>query len=178
MTVKSRLTAREAAVLGVCTALMFGAKVAMTSLPNIEPVSLMIIVFTRFFKGRALLIIYAYVLLEGFFYGFGSWWICYLYVWAILFAAAWLLHSLDNALGYAMLSGIFGLCFGGLCSLTYLFVLGPAGALAYFLNGIPFDLAHCAGNFTLALFLYRPLMRAMTRAGKAVFSGGTGSLDR
>lgn len=174
MTGRTKNSIRETAALGVCTALMFGAKVAMAGLPNIEPVSLLVIVFTRCFKNRALLIIYGYVLLEGFFYGFGSWWVCYLYVWAVLFAAVRLLHSLDSAPGYAMLSGIFGLCFGALCSLTYLFILGPAGALAYFLSGIPFDLMHCAGNFVLALLLYRPLMRAVTRAGRAVIGSGFG----
>ncbi len=152
----------------MCTALMFGSKVAMAALPNIEPVSLMIIVFTRCFGRRALLVIYGYVLLEGIFYGFGSWWICYLYVWAVLFAAVRLLRFLDSAVGYAVVSGIFGLLFGALCSLSYLFILGPAGALAYFLSGIPFDLVHCAGNFVLTLVLYRPLMRAMTHVGRTV----------
>ncbi len=147
--------------MGVCTALIFGAKLAMAPLPNIEPVSLLIIIFTRFFGAKALIVIYSYTMLEGVFYGFGSWWICYLYVWAVLFLVVLLLREMDSAVGWAIVSGMFGLLFGALCSLTYVFILGPAGGLAYFLSGLTFDLLHCAGNFVIALLLYRPLTKVM-----------------
>ena len=42
---KQAFTAREIAVLGLLSALLFGAKMAMAPLPNIEPVSLLVIVY-------------------------------------------------------------------------------------------------------------------------------------
>ena len=33
-------------------------------------------------------------------------------------------------------------------------------------SGIPFDLSHCAGNFAMALLLYRPCRRVLTELAK------------
>ena len=40
---------------------------------------------------------------------------------------------------------------------------GPSFALSWWISGIPFDLAHCAGNFALALVLFAPLRRLFSR---------------
>lgn len=58
-------------------------------------------------------------------------------------------------------AGLFGLCFGALCSIPYIFIGGWAMAFSYWISGLPFDLVHCAGNFVLTLVLYKPLHRAM-----------------
>ena len=54
----------ELTVLALLGALMFGAKMAMAALPNIEPVSLLVLVYTVVFGKKALGPIYVYVLLE------------------------------------------------------------------------------------------------------------------
>ena len=50
----NRLTLREVALFGMLGALTFGAKVAMSSLPNIEPVSLLVTVFAVVMGAKAL----------------------------------------------------------------------------------------------------------------------------
>lgn len=155
--------ARETAVLGLLTALLLGSKMAMAWLPNIEPVSLLVIVYVAVLGWRALLPVYAYVLLEYAIWGFGLWSACYLYVWLVLALAAYPLRRMESALGWAALSGAFGLCFGGLCALTYLAAGGWAFALSWWLQGIPFDVLHCAGNFVMALALFRPCKAALAR---------------
>ena len=65
-------------------ALTFGAKVAMSGLPNIEPVSLMVMLFAVVFGWKALYPIYLYVLMEILLYGINLWNINYLYVWLVL----------------------------------------------------------------------------------------------
>ena len=156
-------TAREVALFGVLGGLTFAAKVAMMSLPNIEPVSLLVMVFAATFGKKALFPIYVYVLLEFALFGFGLWSAAYLYVWALLALAAWLLRNMRSSLGWAVLSGGFGLLFGLLCAPVYVLTGGPAFALSWWLSGIPFDLTHCAGNFALALVLFVPLRRLLTR---------------
>ena len=156
-------TAREVALFGVLGGLTFAAKVAMMSLPNIEPVSLLVMVFAAIFGKKALFPIYVYVLLEFTLFGFGLWSAAYLYVWALLALAAWLLRNMRSSLGWAVLSGGFGLLFGLLCAPVYVLTGGPAFALSWWLSGIPFDLTHCAGNFALALVLFVPLRRLLTR---------------
>ena len=155
--------ARDAALFGVLGGLTFAAKVAMMSLPNIEPVSLLVMVFAVTFGKKALYPICVYVLLEFALFGFGLWSAAYLYVWALLALGAWLFRGMTSPLGWAVLSAAFGLLFGLLCTPVYLLTGGPAFALSWWLSGIPFDLMHCGGNFALALVLFRPLRQLMSR---------------
>ena len=60
-----------------------------------------------------------------------------------------------------MAAGGYGLCFGALCALPYL-AFGPGAALANWVSGIPFDIAHCAGNFLTTLLLYTPLVKGLS----------------
>ena len=62
-----------------------------------------------------------------------------------------------------MSSGLYGLAFGTLTSLSWLIRGGPATALAYIASGIPFDITHGIANFVLALFLAVPLIRLLSR---------------
>ena len=144
-------------------AITFAAKVVMMVLPNIEPVSLMVILFTLTFGRKALYPIYIYVVLEFLLYGFNLWSINYLYVWAILAFVAWILHKHSNPLMWAIVSGSFGLLFGLLCAPVYLFTGGAAFAVSWWISGIPFDLLHCAGNFVMAIVLFTPLHKLLNR---------------
>ena len=156
-------SAREVALFGVLGGLTFAAKVAMMSLPNIEPVSLLVMVFAVTFGKKALYPIYVYVLLEFALFGFGLWSAAYVYVWALLALAAWALRGMTTPLGWAVLAAAFGLLFGLLCTPVYIVSGGPAFALSWWLSGIPFDLMHCAGNFALTLALFRPLKGLLSR---------------
>lgn len=158
-----RMQTREVALFGVLGGLTFGAKVAMMWLPNIEPVSLMVMLFAVTFGRKALYPIYVYVLLEFLLYGINLWSANYLYIWLIPACAAWRLRDMTTPLGWALLSGAFGLLFGALCTPVYALTGGVSFALAWWLNGIPYDLLHCAGNFALALALFNPLRRLMER---------------
>ena len=54
------------ALMGVLTALLFMGQVLMSFLPNIEIISLLIILYTIFFGKRVFWMIYCFVFLEGF----------------------------------------------------------------------------------------------------------------
>ena len=101
-------------MLALMAALIFASKVALASLPNININSVLIILTVVFFGWKALYTVYVYVLLEGLFFGFSVWWYGYLYVWAVLVAAAMLLRKNDSALIWAAVAGVFGLVFGPL----------------------------------------------------------------
>ena len=151
------LTVREICLFGILGSLTFAAKYVMSWMPNIEPVSLMVMLFAVTFGIKALFPVYLYVLLEILFYGLGTWNICYLYVWAVLTVLALVMKKMEHPLGWAMLSGIFGLFFGALCGIVDIFIGGFGYALSKWISGIPFDLAHCAGNFVIALLLFAPM---------------------
>jgi len=138
-------------------ALTFGAKFVMSYLPNIEPVSLMIIIFGAVFGLKSLFPTYVYVLAEILVYGLGTWNINYLYVWPILAICAIFLRKMQSPIGWALLSGTFGLLFGALCAPVDIAISGFSYAVTKWANGIPFDLLHCVGNFVIALLLFKPL---------------------
>ena len=151
---------------GLMGALLVVSKQAMSGLPNLEPVSLLIILFALELPRETPGAITAFILLQGVLYGFGLWWVMYLYVWYLLALLAWLLRRMDNAFFWAVFSGLYGLCFGGLCAAVYLFAKTPAFALSWWLSGLSYDAMHGVGNFVLMLLLYRPLRRALQMAKK------------
>lgn len=152
----------------LCAALMLTAQVALAGLANVELVSLLVMLFALKFGRTVLYSIYVFALVEGIIYGFHIWWITYLYIWTILAGLTRLFRKTETTLGWATLSGAFGLVFGALCAIPYLFVGGISAAVAYWAAGIPFDLAHCAGNFILCLLLWKPLHRALERFNVAL----------
>jgi energy-coupling factor transport system substrate-specific component len=94
---------------------------------------------------------------EILFYGLGPWNINYLYVWPLLASLAFLMRKMRHPLGWAILSGMFGLMFGLLCAPVDVFIGGWSYAVSKWVSGILFDLTHCAGNFVIALLLFVPL---------------------
>ncbi len=151
------MRAKEIALIGMMSAVMITAQVALSFLPNIELVSLLIILYTLVFGWRVLYILYVFVAAEGLIYGLGLWFINYLYVWTILFVLVLLLRRLNSTFLWAIISGLYGLSFGALCSIPYFITGGVASGFAYWAQGIPFDLMHCAGNFIVTLILFHPL---------------------
>lgn len=158
----NRLNIRQIALFGVLGAMTFGAKFVMSYLPNIEPVSLFVMVMAVVMGKKALYPIYIYVVMEIMVYGLGTWNFNYLYIWAILFLLSYCLRSAEHPLVWAMLSGVFGLLFGALCAPVDVFIGGFSYAIAKWVSGLGFDLLHCAGNFVIALVLFVPLRRIMT----------------
>lgn len=137
-------------------ALLLGVQVALSFLPNIELVSFFIIIYTLTLRSKALIPIYVFVFLEGFIYGFGIWWINYLYVWTVLFLLVMLFSRVSSAIFWSIVNAGFGLFFGMLCAIPYLFIGGINMAIAYWIEGIVFDIAHCIGNFAACIILFIP----------------------
>lgn len=160
----------EITVMAALTAVLLVAQMAIAFLPNIELITLLIIVYTLVLKRKTLLIIYAFALLEGIFYGFGIWWIMYLYVWTILYLVVNLLRSNNSAVIWAMVGAFFGLGFGALCAIPYGIAGGIWAGIAWWGRGIPFDIIHGISNFVIILLLYKPLYYIINRLYKSVQS--------
>lgn len=150
-------------LFGVLGALTFAAKYVMSFLPNIEPVSLCVMLFAVVFGKKWVYPVYLYVAMEILFYGISLWNINYLYIWAVLAVAAYLLRQMRHPLGWALVSGTFGLLFGALCGIVDVFIGGFGYAVTKWVSGIPFDILHCAGNFVIALMLFVPLRNLLEK---------------
>lgn len=153
------MSLRELIELSLMAALMVGTQVAMAALPNINLVSVLIILTVIIYGVKAFYSVYVFVLLEGLIYGFGLWFINYLYIWSILTVIALMFRKNENRLIWAVIASIFGLSFGLLCAIPYIFIGGPGFAVSYWLSGIPFDITHCFSNFVLTFLLLEPLRK-------------------
>lgn len=154
---------RELTEMSILAALTFGGKVAMASLPNIEPVSLMIMLMTVIYDRKALYPIYVYVMLEMLVYGFNLWNLVYLYIWLFLAVPAYFMRPVQGRLPWAILSGAFGLLFGLLCIPVYGAVGGWHMVISTWISGIPYDLVHGVSNFLIALAAFVPLRRLLEK---------------
>ncbi len=163
---KAKISVYDIVVTGMMVAALESAKLALSFLPNIELVTLLIILFTLTVGKKIYYAVFAFVVLEGLLYGFGIWWVMYLYMWPLLAWVTWLLRRKKDVWTFALLSGAFGLGFGAMCAVPYLFVGGINTAFAWWVSGIPFDIIHGISNFVLMLILYKPLRKVLEHGWK------------
>lgn len=163
----AKLAVREILLFGFFSAILVIVQVAKALiapfLPNIELVSLFIIVYTLVLEKKVFYIIYVFVLVEGTVFGFDIWWFSYLYIWSILAVAVLVFRRIEKPFFWAIVSGVYGLLFGALTAIPTLFIGGVGLAVSYWVNGIIFDLLHCCGNVIAALLLFKPLYKIMRR---------------
>ncbi|MBR6794442.1 MAG: hypothetical protein IKM48_08850 [Clostridia bacterium] len=155
--IPSAFKIRELTALAVFAALMIALQVALAGLPNVEMVTLLIILATVHLGRKAMLSVAVFVLVEGLIYGFGIWWFNYLYVWPILVLIVLALRKWSHPVLWAMVAGVYGLLFGTLCSIPYFITGGWGAGIGYIIGGIPFDIPHCIGNIALTALLWYPL---------------------
>lgn len=160
---KAKLTVRQITLFAMLAALTFAAKWVMSPLPNIEPVTLMVMLMGAVFGWKAIFPVYTYVAAEFLFYGFGVWNLYYLYIWLVPMVMGITLRKMDAPLGWAIAAGFFGLAFGALCAIVNVFIGGVGYGIAWWVSGISFDLLHGAGNFVIALILFAPLRKLLIK---------------
>lgn len=146
-------------IFSMLGALMFCSKIIMEALPNIHLLGMFTVVYTIVFRGKALIPIYIYVFVNGLFAGFSAWWVPYLYVWTLLWAATMLiprrLPKKALAVIYSAICCLHGLCFGILYApvqaLMYGFDFNQT--LAWIAAGFTFDIIHGIGNLVAGLLI-------------------------
>lgn len=155
--------------IALLSAILYVSKLALDFLPNIELVSLFIILYALVFGTETLIIVTVFNLLQIIQWGIGTWTISYLYVWPLLCLVTLLLKKLmkEEFVLWSIVSGLFGLLFGSLFAILYLFV-DPAYALAYWISGLPWDVWHAVWNFVLMLVLGKPLYMVLIKMKTAV----------
>ena len=161
-----RLTPRDITIMALMVAIIEVCKVALAHIPNVELTSFWIIMFTLYFGTRIFYVIPVFILIEGVMYPFGLWWIMYLYAWPLLAITVLLLRKMNTAWEWSFVSGLFGLSFGFLCAIPYIVTSGLAGAFAWWVAGIPWDLVHGIANFAIMLVLYKPMKLVMAKITK------------
>ena len=119
-----KLKTRELVLAALLAALLIAAKQAMSFIPNFEPVTLLLILYTLHFPRMTPLIIYVFVAVQVLLYGFNVWVYMYLYIWIILYAVVRLLARWSSYPLWIIVAAVYGMLFGLLCSPVYLFIGG------------------------------------------------------
>ena len=160
--------ARVAAMAAMLTAFKF----ALSFIPNVEVVTLLILVY-----GSAMGIAYAlpatliFCAIEVAIYGAGSWVLLYFIYWPLLAILSSLLLR-GRRLWLAIMLGVIGsVLFGVLsaCCDTLFCVTNLAPAhigrywVAYYLRGLYFDLSHVISSAVTVSVLYLPLVGVLKR---------------
>ena len=162
------MSVKDIAMIGIMAAVLETSKIVLSFLPNIELVSLLIIVYTLNlgFK-RTAIIILIFDFVETLIWGIGIWTISYLYVWLILSFVTYCFRNESKKPGskwtFTIISAIFGLAFGQLCAITTCLVGGLSTAVAWWISGIPYDIAHCIGNAVICYLLFEPVCRMLKK---------------
>lgn len=155
-----KITVGDIALIGMAAAIIEVCKLALSFIPNVELVSLLIILYTQAFKWRVNYIIAVFVIIEGILYGIGMWWLAYLFIWYLLAIVVQLIGKRANKINMTVVSGLYGLSFGFLCTIPVMFTEGPVTALGWWVSGIPYDIIHCVSNAIICFVLYDPLIKA------------------
>ncbi len=159
-----KLTVREMAIFSMLGALMFGSKMLMEAAPNIHLLGVFTIAFTVVYRAKALYPIYIYVLLNGIFAGFATWWIPYLYIWTVLWGLTMLLpKKMPKPVAvvvYSIVNAIHGYGYGVLYApaQALLFGLNFKGMVAWIVAGFPFDVIHGTSNLFCGLLIVPIIM--------------------
>ena len=107
------------------------------------------------------------MLLNGIFCGFATWWIPYLYLWAVLWGATMLLPKRITEkirpLVYMLLCAAHGFLFGTLYApaQALLYGLSFQKMIAWIISGLPWDFVHGVSNFFCGILIV-PIVKILT----------------
>lgn len=166
-----KLNTKETALFGMLGAVMFASKMLMEILPNIHLLGTFIVAITVVYRKKALYPIYIYVLLNGIFAGFAMWWIPYLYIWTILWAAVMILpKNMPKKVApivYAIVCALHGFGFGVLYApaQALMFGLNFDATLTWIAAGLPFDIIHGISNLCCGILIV-PLIKLLKNSEK------------
>lgn len=161
------MSVRRLTRIALLSAILYVSKAALEFLPNVELISFLTILYTLVFGAETFLVVTVFNLFELIQWGFGVWWVSYLYVWPLLCLITLLLKRLikEEFLIWSIVSGSFGLIFGALFAAAYIPV-NPSYALTYWIAGLPWDVWHCVFNFILMLVLGKPVCRVLRKGAE------------
>ena len=166
-----KLNIKEAVIFSMLGAIMYASKVITDVLPNIHLIGVFVVTITLVYRKKALYPIYIFVFLTGLLNGFATWWIPYLYIWTVLWAAVMILpQNIPQKIQpiiYMVVCGLHGLLYGVLYApaQAILFGLDFKGMIAWIVAGFPFDAIHGISNFIGGL-LIQPLVATLKLAKK------------
>ena len=161
---------KDIVLISLLAALLKSAQAILSFLPNIEIVSLLILIFAiRLGTKRTVYITVLFSLLNIMIWGFNLATIGYFFIWSGYGVVCTMLRKfLNTDIKVAIFLSFFGIIFGGLFALLYL-PMGYSYAISYWINGLVFDIIHAVSNFIVGIWAFKPLLNGFDRAIEMVY---------
>ena len=169
-----KCSVKELILFGVLAAILTISQVAFSFIPNVETVSLLIIIYSLIYEKKSIYIVMVFVIMMGLIYGFGTWWFGYLIIWPLLSICTYFIRNIikEKYLALSIYSGIFGLIFGLLYAIPIAVFSGINAGVGYWIAGIPYDIIHGAGNYFILLLLGEKIFNLLSILNKKYFYNG------
>jgi energy-coupling factor transport system substrate-specific component len=159
---------KDAALIAVCSAILFVQQLALSFLPNIQFTTLLVILYTKVlgFK-KTTLIIVIHVIIINILSPYGP--LMPMYIpsmfigWMLIpIGLSTIFKKLNSAYALAIFGFFFGFVYGWMFIPVAVFVLGTPFE-AYFMMDLPFELIMGLSNFLTVLWLYYPLNKMLVK---------------
>lgn len=168
-----KLKVSELVLYALLGTVMFISKMVTEFLPNVHFLAMLTVAYTAVFRIKALIPIYVFVILTGAMNGFSLWWLPYLYIWAVLWAAAMCLpRNMPKKAAvpaYMVVAAMHGFLYGTLYApaQALMFGLDFNQTVGWIMAGLPWDAVHGVGNL-LAGTLVVPVIRVLKFAKRQI----------
>lgn len=150
---------KEISLIGLLAAINIASRIALQGLPNIKPVTSIIIISVMFFGlsfGIKLTIVTTIV--SNIFLGMGTWTFFQILAWIVICLLTQLvieffdkIHKEPSYIVMAIFAFIMGYVYGFIVSLEQFMIGGLSLFIAYYSTGFLFDTLHAVGNFCFYL---------------------------
>lgn len=170
---KSTFSVADIALTGVMAATLEAVKLALSALPNIELVSLLLALYSYVFGISGVLAAFIFVAAEILVWGLNTWVISYLIYWPLLALLFWMISKrVSNRFAITGIAALMTFLFGVLTSLVDVGLFSGywdrffERFMIYYLRGIWFYVVHIVCNVVVFITLFKPLEALFERLKK------------
>jgi len=158
---------KEISLIGILAAVNIASRIALQSLPNIKPVTSIIMISVMIFGlSFGIKLTFVTTIVSNIFLGMGTWtffqilaWIVVCLLTQILIDFYKTLHKEPPIMVMAIFSFLMGYVFGFVVSLEQFMIGGIGLFVSYYSAGLFFDTLHACGNFFFYLVCAPLLMK-------------------
>ena len=164
---------KEISLIGILAAVNIASRIYLQALPNIKPVTSIIIISVMLFGlGFGVKLSIVTTVVSNLFLGMGTWTFFQILAWVVICLITQVLldflkkiHKEPKLFPMAIFSFFMGYVFGIVVSLEQLMLGGPSLYIVYYMAGLLFDTFHAVGNFCFYLICAPILMKVLKKGG-------------
>lgn len=153
--------------IALLTTLVSVGRLSFSFLPNVQPMTVLIVCITLYYGWRnGLAVSLLSVLLTNIYLGMGPWTLAQLMAYAVLIGFTHLLEESYESIPIPLLQifvAFLGLLYGLVISLVQAPFFGWNIFIPYYMSGLVYDIMHAGGNVIFFALLYPIAMRVFER---------------